>query len=265
MAATRCFRGDRAALTALRLRRIVSFLRRHRLYDTAHDLERHTGAFFDAAHFRRLLRYFRWADASYYALGFVTAGHCSREADVLVVRILALRIMDEFAAGRTRGVDALFQRLDASLDSQPGGQHLRRVLLSMRSDRARASRLYHRSKTMAVDVILNLAAKCPELKAKSQLPRCTFDPAYALSLGPGLRGSGMPRKNKAGCIPAHVIARSFMRKRPHLVNHDMNYPGKKHSRSYDAHFPESFVQASNSRNDTKRIRTTGEFAEEIEV
>ncbi|CAL4977954.1 unnamed protein product [Urochloa decumbens] len=158
MAATRCFRGDRAALTALRLRRIISFLRRHGLYDTAHDLERHTGAFFDAAHFRRLLRHLRWADASSYALGFVTAGHCSREADVLIVRILTLRVMAEFAAGRTRGVDALFQRLDASLDSQPGGQHLRRVLLSMRSDRARASRLYHRITTLHLRSCLRLVA-----------------------------------------------------------------------------------------------------------
>jgi len=37
---------------------------------------------------------------------------------------------------------------------------------------------------MAVEVILNMAAKCPELKAKAQLPRCTSDPAYILSLGP---------------------------------------------------------------------------------
>ncbi|CAO2185730.1 unnamed protein product [Urochloa humidicola] len=248
MAATRCFRGDRAALTALRLRRIVSFLRRHRLYDTAHDLERHTGAYFDAAHFRRLVRDLHWADASSYALGFITAGHCSREADVLVVRILAFRIMEEFAAGRTRGVNALFRRLDASLDSQPGGHNLRRALLPLRSDRARACRLYHSSNTLAVDVILNLASKCPELKAKSQLPRCTFDPAYALSLGPGLQGCKMRQKNKAGCIPAHVIARSFMQKRPRLVNRDMNYSDKKHSRPYDAHFPESFEQASDSKN-----------------
>ncbi|CAL4965355.1 unnamed protein product [Urochloa decumbens] len=216
MAATRCFRGDRAALTALRLCRIISFLRRHGLYDTAHDLERHTGAFFDAAHFRRLLRHLRWADASSYALGFVTAGHCSREADVLIVRILTLRVMP--------------------------------VLLSMRSDRARASRLYHRSKTLAVDVILNMAAKCPELKAKSQLPRCTFDPAYALSLGPGLWGCKMRQKNKVGCIPAHVIACSFVRKRPHLVNRDTNYSGKKHSTAHDAHFPESSEQPFDSRN-----------------
>jgi hypothetical protein len=176
MPATRRFRGDRAALTALRLRRIVSFLRRHGLYDTAHEyalalfllprpfdcdfvlsvidqfinpdplpstdakicsLERHTGAFFDAAHFRLLLRQFRWAEASSYALGFVTPGHCSLEADMLVVRILMLRVMDDLAAGRSHGVDALFQRLYASLESHYGGHHLRRTLLSMRSDRAR--------------------------------------------------------------------------------------------------------------------------------
>ncbi|KAF8663062.1 hypothetical protein HU200_055656 [Digitaria exilis] len=211
MAAARCFRGDRAALTALRLRRVVSFLRRHRLYDTAHEyarslassplsaaialpvfdrstpipstdaavcrLERRTGAFFDAAHFRRLLGYFRWADASSYALGFVTPGRCSREADALIARILIFRLS---AAGLTE-----------------------------------ASRLYRLAKTKAVDVILSLAAKCPELKAKSQLPRCTFDPAYTLSLVPGLRGCKMRQKNKAGCIPvpAHGLAGSFMWKR----------------------------------------------------
>lgn len=169
MAAARCFRGDRAALTALRLRRVVSFLRRHRLYDTAHEyarslassplsaaialpvfdrstpipstdaavcrLERRTGAFFDVAHFRRLLGYFRWADASSYALGFVTPGRCSREADALIARILIFRLLDDLDGGRTYGVDALFQRIDASLDSD--GHHLRKVLLAIRSDRAR--------------------------------------------------------------------------------------------------------------------------------
>ena len=34
---TRCFRGDRPALTGLRLRRIDCFLRRHRLFDAAHE------------------------------------------------------------------------------------------------------------------------------------------------------------------------------------------------------------------------------------
>ncbi|XP_025822760.1 uncharacterized protein LOC112898620 [Panicum hallii] len=190
-------------------------------------LERQTGAFFDAAHFRRLLGAQRWADASSYALGFVTAGHCSREADTLIVRVMA-----DLAAGRVRAVDALFQRLYASLDAHPDGHHLRRILLSMRSDRARASRLYHRIRPMAMVVILNLAAKCPELKAKAQLPRCTADPAYIMSLDPGTnyvsrrsRGYKVHNKNKVGHIPADVLARSFMLKRPPSVSHDMNYPG----------------------------------------
>nr|CAB3472044.1 unnamed protein product [Digitaria exilis] len=153
-----CFRGDRAALTALRLRRVVSFLRRHRLYDTAHEyarslassplsaaialpvfdrstpipstdaavcrLERRTGAFFDAAHFRRLLGYFRWADASSYALGFPRGRRAHRPHPHLPT-----------LGGRTYGVDALFQRIDAFLDSD--GHHLRKVLLAIRSDRAR--------------------------------------------------------------------------------------------------------------------------------
>ena len=113
----------------------------------------------------------------------------------------------------------------------------------------RASRLYHRVKPMVVEFILNMAAKCPELKAKAQLPRCTYNPAYILSLGPRytssfsyimqlqshyfdshvmlslhqsqfklcicyrLRGCNGSRNNKAGRLPAHDLARSFMQKR----------------------------------------------------
>ncbi|KAG2661068.1 uncharacterized protein LOC120650264 [Panicum virgatum] len=220
---TRCFRGDRPALTGLRLRRIDCFLRRHRLFDAAHELERQTGAFFDAAHFRRLLSAQRWADASSYALGFITAGHCSREADTLIFRVLIVRVMDDLAGGRLHAVDALFRRLYTSLDAHPG-HHLRRILLSMRSDRARASRLYHHIRPLAVEVILNLAAKCPELKAKARLPRCTVDPAYIMSFDPGSWGYKVHNKNKVGHIPAHVLARSFMLKRPSSISHDMNHP-----------------------------------------
>ncbi|PUZ64593.1 hypothetical protein GQ55_3G154900 [Panicum hallii var. hallii] len=102
MMSTRCFRGDRPTLTGLRIRRI-------------------TGAFFDAAHFRRLLRDLRWADASSYVLGFIAVRDCSREADMLVVRILILRDMADLAAGWTQDIDALFRRLYASLQSHPDG------------------------------------------------------------------------------------------------------------------------------------------------
>jgi hypothetical protein len=70
-------------------------------------------------------------------LGFIAVRDCSREADMLVVRILILRVMADFTAGRTHDIDALFQRLYASLQSHPDGHHLRRTLLSMRSDQAR--------------------------------------------------------------------------------------------------------------------------------
>ncbi|KAL6597516.1 hypothetical protein ACP70R_046956 [Stipagrostis hirtigluma subsp. patula] len=120
MAARRFRGGDGSATMAgLRLRRIISFLRHHRLHDTAHALERQTGAFFDAAHVRWLLRGGSWAAASSYVLGFVTVGDCSREADMLIVRILTLRVMADFAAGRADAVEALFQRLYASLHARP--------------------------------------------------------------------------------------------------------------------------------------------------
>ncbi|XP_062221618.1 uncharacterized protein LOC133920967 [Phragmites australis] len=96
----------------------------------------------------------RWAAPSSYALGFVTAGDCSREADMLLVRILILRVMANFAVGQTRAVDAVFQRLCASLDDHPDCHHLRRILLSLRSYRLRACKLYHRIKPRAGQVRL---------------------------------------------------------------------------------------------------------------
>ncbi|KAG2617241.1 hypothetical protein PVAP13_3NG179357 [Panicum virgatum] len=77
---------------------------------------------------------------------------------------------------------------------------------------------------MAIEATLNMAAKCPELKAKAQLPRCTYNPAYILSLGPRLRGCNGSRNNKAGRLPAHDLARSFMQKRP-LVSHEIKHSG----------------------------------------
>ena len=90
-------------------------------------LERQTGAFFDAAHFRRLLRDLRWADASSYVIGFIAVRDCSREADMLHRYIIVFRVIANLASGKTltRAVDALFQRLYDSLNHA-----CRRVLLT---------------------------------------------------------------------------------------------------------------------------------------
>ncbi|KAK3159769.1 hypothetical protein QOZ80_1BG0050870 [Eleusine coracana subsp. coracana] len=212
----------RGAVAAIRLRRLLSFLRRHGLYDTAHSLETRTGVFFDAPHLRRMLLAGRWAAASTYVLGFVKVGDCSREADTLLFRIRLLRVMADLAAGRA---PALFQRLYDSLDGQPDCHHLQRILQSMRSDRSRAFRLYHRLKPMAVQVVLNLIANCPELKGKTQLPHCTLDRSAIMSLAPGFLGCSRHLKSKAVRIPANILALSFLRKRPRLIVHELNHSG----------------------------------------
>ncbi|TVU27506.1 hypothetical protein EJB05_30122, partial [Eragrostis curvula] len=245
---TRCSRGG---LTGLRLRRLISFLRRNGLSATAHtyalrppfpaaptailirsqpdsvllinhSLERQTGVFFDAAHLRRMLLDDRCAAASSYALRFVTVGDCSPEAEALNVRILVLRVIADFAAGQAHAVDALFQRLYANLHFYKDSEAIGKLLLSMRSDRTKASILHRRIKPKAVDVIMDLVAKCPELQAKARLPRCTFDPAYIMSLRPpgGLWQYRSHHKNKIGRIPAHVLARSFLRKRPPHISQE---------------------------------------------
>jgi hypothetical protein len=44
--------------------------------------------------------------------------------------------------------------------------------------------IHRRIKHKVVQIIMDLVAKCPELQAKARLPRCTYDPAYIMSLGP---------------------------------------------------------------------------------
>ncbi|TVU27420.1 hypothetical protein EJB05_30029 [Eragrostis curvula] len=208
---TRCSRGG---LTGLRLRRLISFLRCNGLSATAHTLERQTGVFFDAAHLRRLLLEDRCAAASSYALRFVTVGDCSPEAEALNVRILVLRVIADFAAGQAHAVDALFQRLYANLHFYKDSEAIGKLLLSMRSDRTKASILHRRLKPKAVDVIMDLVAKCPELQAKARLPRCTFDPAYIMSLRPpgGLWQYRSHHRNKIARTPAHASSHQSQKK-----------------------------------------------------
>ncbi|CAL4912852.1 unnamed protein product [Urochloa decumbens] len=189
--------GDR-----LRFRRLISFLRNRRLYGTARCLERETGVFFNAARLRRMLLRDRWAAAASYAFGFLNLSDCSREAATLHRYIVVFRVIADLAGGRTltRADDSRFQQLYDSLLAQPNCHARRRVLLSWRSDRTKASRLYHNTKPKAVDDVMHLVANCPELKPKlSRLP--TFHPATSTA-SPRLWGRTTRHKNKHGRIPA---------------------------------------------------------------
>jgi hypothetical protein len=137
------------AVPAIRLRRILSFLRRHGLYDTAHSYSLSLPAPVIGLDWIGLVAGLRggqassstrrtsagcWDDASSYVLGFIRVPDCSREADTLLLRILPLRVMADLADGRA---PVLFQRLYDSLQAQPDSHHLRKILLSMRSDPTR--------------------------------------------------------------------------------------------------------------------------------
>ncbi|CAN6352622.1 unnamed protein product, partial [Urochloa humidicola] len=95
-----------------------------------------------------------------------------------------IRVITDLAGGHTltRADDSRFQQLYDSLLAQPNCHAHRRVLLSFRSDRTRASRSYHNTKPKAVDDIIHLVADCPELKPKlSRLPHCTFHPTTSIA------------------------------------------------------------------------------------
>ncbi|WVZ76854.1 hypothetical protein U9M48_024781, partial [Paspalum notatum var. saurae] len=175
-------------------------------------LKRETGVFFDAAHLRRMLLHDRWAAASCYALRFPTVGDCSSAGDMLRCRLVVFRVIANYAAcRRTCAVNALFQGLYDSLHGHPKCHPHRRMLLSLRSEHSKWCQvslvvrivcsgklellvsgdklgnddtLLHRStKSKVVEDIMYLVARCPELKAKAQLPHCSFNSKYIVSLG----------------------------------------------------------------------------------
>uniref|UniRef100_A0ACD5Y4I6 Uncharacterized protein n=1 Tax=Avena sativa TaxID=4498 RepID=A0ACD5Y4I6_AVESA len=138
-------------------------------------------------------------------------------ASLIVSRIRVFGVMSKFAAGEASSVsDALIRCAEAHLLAHPELHGARRVLHSMRSDPYKASKLYTRFHRGAVEAIMKWVAKCPELKSKIRPPPpCPFDRTYFISFGPRFwdrRRRG--KKNKAGRrIPAHTLARCFMRKR----------------------------------------------------
>lgn len=197
------FPGDVAGLTSLRLRRLVWFLRRWNLCNTAHALEQETGV----SYLRLLLVTQKWEQAYAYVEGQVDPAAASSMAAMILSRIHIFGIMAKFSRGEASTVsDASFQRADATLLASPELHPARRVLHTLRSDPFKARIQYGHISRGAVEAVLKWAAKCPELNAKTlSRPRCPFDYTYVVSLGArfwerGRRG----KKNRIGRrIPAH--------------------------------------------------------------
>ena len=111
--------------------------------DRNRSVERKTCVLFDAEHLRRMMLRDRWAAASAYALSFVDYRDCSRGADELNYRLLALRVLKAFAAGQARSVDYLFRRIYACLRFRPDRDRriaIGRLLLALRSDDTKCMR-----------------------------------------------------------------------------------------------------------------------------
>ncbi|KAM3254879.1 hypothetical protein ACQJBY_048372 [Aegilops geniculata] len=170
---------------------------------------------------RLLLAQDKWAEAEAYVAGLVDLEDCSQLASLVLARIRVFGVMSKLAVGEAGTVStASFRRAEAGLLAHPELHAVRRVLDSMLSDPDKASRLYAHIHPGAVEAIMKWVTKCPEFKSKNRPPpRCPFDRTYIVSLGPrfwecrgrGLKGS---LKNKDGRrIPAHILARCFMRRR----------------------------------------------------
>lgn len=166
--AMRPFHGDVAGLTSLRLRRLLCFLRRWNLSDTAHayvslnllfaaggdtncnDACMIQGGFSRAlqagAGDGRVLHagvpaaaagpgQVGGSQAEAYVAGLVDLEDCSRLASLVLSRIRVFGVMSKFAVGEASTVSAAsFRRAEVGLLAHPELRAVRRVLDSMRSD-----------------------------------------------------------------------------------------------------------------------------------
>lgn len=167
---------------------------------------------------------------------------------------------------------------------------------SMASAQARASVNWEDIKLRTLEELQELLHLHPDVKCSLRMRELQCTPTASEITPLGSRVSWRHQRKRVERKPASELARFLLQKKKRLPSSQQtNQPGDsgvpsapmletmlptserptkiisiapninagmKHSRPYDAHFPESFEQAFDSQKGAKRLRTTGEFAEE---
>ncbi|TVU44388.1 hypothetical protein EJB05_03826 [Eragrostis curvula] len=226
-------------------RRLVSVFLRRRLEVTAVK----EAVVFDAAHLEQLMRSRRWDDAEYYLERFLVPVPCDERSPVahkLFIDIRIIRILAKIAAGGQEGseVAALFKKPPPS----SFGSRLKTFITQMKSDKTRPNllKIWHKIELEGVDMIMDLVARCPELKGDHvtvppEMPRLWVAAQHRLRQGPSRC------KKKAAGRPPHVLACAFVQKRL------LSTQGRKRRKSNNSEQPSENAETSVEKQDRTQL------------
>ncbi|KAK8443719.1 hypothetical protein SEVIR_9G018875v4 [Setaria viridis] len=207
-------------LCRLRARRTLSaFLKIHR--EAGKPVE-----VFEAARVERMLRSGQSADAEHYLERFlppIPVTDRSPLSILLRVHIRVFRILSKVAAGGPSGAKmaALFANPSEYMLRSPYSARLHKIIAGMHADNKRASMLWQKVEPDALDKIMDMVARCPELQGEVRLPRKR--PLLWDAAPNSLRQCPSRCRNTTNWAPSNVLIRKFLQKRLLLTQ------GKTHS------------------------------------
>nr|CAB3492529.1 unnamed protein product [Digitaria exilis]CAB3497532.1 unnamed protein product [Digitaria exilis] len=136
---------------------------------------------------------------------------------LLLVHVRIVRILSTVAAGGPSGAGmaALFANpMDYLLESAYSVR-LHKTVARMHADQTRASMLWQKIQPGALDKIMDMVARCPELKGEVRVPRKR--PLLWDAAPNGLRQCPSRCRNATKRAPSNVLIRTFLQKRLLLV------------------------------------------------
>ncbi|KAF8708729.1 hypothetical protein HU200_030112 [Digitaria exilis] len=146
---------------------------------------------------------------------------------LLLVHVRIVRILSTVAAGGPSGAGmaALFANpMDYLLESAYSVR-LHKTVARMHADQTRASMLWQKIQPGALDKIMDMVARCPELQGEVRVPRKR--PLLWDAAPNGLRQCPSRCRNATKRAPSNVLIRTFLQKRLLLVQ-GKNHAGVSH-------------------------------------
>ncbi|XP_021310696.1 uncharacterized protein LOC110433267 [Sorghum bicolor] len=246
--------GMSSPVVLLHLRRLDRFLKHQGLHSTAHTLERESMVYLDAAHLQKLVKGGQWEAAGTYVEGFspLWEGEGTAQKYTSFMHNMEHHAMLAYLACRGeeggRAASSLYCHNDDAFRKKfPEVAELHDLYRSMASAQARASVNWEDIKLKTLEELQELLHLHPDVKCSLRMRELQCTPTASEITPLGLRGSWRRRRKRVERKPACELARFLLQKKKRLPSSQQtNQPGDsgtKHSRPFDACFPEDFQQA----------------------
>ncbi|TVU15413.1 hypothetical protein EJB05_38934 [Eragrostis curvula] len=206
-------------VSRFRHRRLLAYLRLHRLDDSFESLALETNVFFCVEHLQDLARRGEWVNAIKYISRFAPSTDDLGDAGLVFYNFVVMhRVLDSIVAGEEYGafIAGEYERyLKENPGAPPGNVKLVRILLSvLNSEKLRTSINWYLVRQKAADMIEDLIDQAPEFNDLLRMPNCPTRPHNVLPVGFSSRGRR--RVKEVDRVPASNFARFYLEKKRRL-------------------------------------------------